>query len=554
MKKLSVSFLGNDFGKIIGTLDLSLSDLCRCVCKKNWSAGTFKDGIRRISNWISSDILALDIDSGCTIEEAKEKFKGYKAIFATTKSHQKEKNGIICDRFRVLLPLELTITSESDYRATWFAAFKLWPFIDEACKDPSRFFYPSGKVVHIQDGIPFPITKEEPKTNAVSQVVIPNGIKGLLSAKTKDFITLGAPDGEWNCRLHLAAVDMKEQQYSFDEAISLLKKASPVLTLDSKDMSTIEGVFNRDVKYAPRLPKTEIATIQGVFNLPDVVEEIASYDRDSLVMEDAKTRRVSFMNPCVDKIAYLEPGVTICGALTGTGKTTVALNVSYNFLKNEPVKKVVYISNEMSSSVVKDRVSCLFLGKSFDYRYLSPEQKEIVRAKSRELSDRFTVVDQNAYDMTVVEEVYSVLEAIERRRGDVGLLIIDYLQTISVSKDPKVRGRYEASKRFGDLLLAYGKRNAPPVLAFAQLKTTKDSVDFTDRVEGDKTICNHSVLTAEIIRTKDTNQSKILFHKDRNGEATGKVAFFLYKNGLLVPQGDESPTVYLSSPSHSDEE
>jgi len=85
--------------------------------------------------------LMLDFDDGITITQAKELFKNYKHIIATTKSHQKEKNGYTCDRFRLILPLEKNLdTTIEEYKQTM--AFLILKYgNDKACKDIARFYY-----------------------------------------------------------------------------------------------------------------------------------------------------------------------------------------------------------------------------------------------------------------------------------------------------------------------------------------------------------------------------------------------------------------------------
>ena len=85
--------------------------------------------------------IMLDFDDGLTIEEARELFKDYTHIIATTKSHQKEKNGYTCDRFRLILPLEENLdTTIEEYKQTM--AFLILKYgNDKACKDIARFYY-----------------------------------------------------------------------------------------------------------------------------------------------------------------------------------------------------------------------------------------------------------------------------------------------------------------------------------------------------------------------------------------------------------------------------
>lgn len=74
---------------------------------RQYSPFFFKDGTKKSENWNNENqnILILDIDDGLTIDKAKEIFKGFKYFICTTKSHQKEKKGLVCDRFRIILPI-----------------------------------------------------------------------------------------------------------------------------------------------------------------------------------------------------------------------------------------------------------------------------------------------------------------------------------------------------------------------------------------------------------------------------------------------------------------
>ena len=63
------------------------------------------NGHRGLDHFISGqNMIAFDIDEGMTIEEAKDVLQNYTYLIYTTRSHQKEKNGVIVDRFRILMP------------------------------------------------------------------------------------------------------------------------------------------------------------------------------------------------------------------------------------------------------------------------------------------------------------------------------------------------------------------------------------------------------------------------------------------------------------------
>lgn len=104
--------------------------------KFNYSAGLFKDGYRNKENYLSyADLVILDIDDGLTIKDCKMMFEAFTYIIATTKSHQKEKNGKICDRYRLILPTETPITlNKDDFSKMMEEVYKDFPFVSKSNK------------------------------------------------------------------------------------------------------------------------------------------------------------------------------------------------------------------------------------------------------------------------------------------------------------------------------------------------------------------------------------------------------------------------------------
>ena len=74
--------------------------------KVQYSCYAWKNGVKKSNNFTreKQDCFILDIDDGMTINEFQSLFNKYKYILGTTKTHQKEKKGIVCDRFRVIVP------------------------------------------------------------------------------------------------------------------------------------------------------------------------------------------------------------------------------------------------------------------------------------------------------------------------------------------------------------------------------------------------------------------------------------------------------------------
>ena len=98
---------------------------------RQYSPFEFIGGIKKSENWNndSQNLLILDVDDGLTIQEAKETFKEYKYLIATTKSHQVDKKGLKCDRFRVILS-SLDIPKGDEYFEFTKILENKYPFID----------------------------------------------------------------------------------------------------------------------------------------------------------------------------------------------------------------------------------------------------------------------------------------------------------------------------------------------------------------------------------------------------------------------------------------
>jgi len=107
-----------------------------------YSAHGFKEGHRKGENVNTHcDLAILDIDDGYSLKDAFNLFTGYKAIIATTKSHQKEKNAIVCDRFRVIIPFKEPMKLSCDnYKMMMSEIFHTFDFVDQACKDNARTY------------------------------------------------------------------------------------------------------------------------------------------------------------------------------------------------------------------------------------------------------------------------------------------------------------------------------------------------------------------------------------------------------------------------------
>lgn len=116
-----------------------------------WSPCIWRDGKRDSKQFLKAYWLALDFDDPeMTLNEAIKAFCDMVHVIGTTRNHQKEKKGIVCDRFRVVLKFTTPIEDLRNYCYTMHKAMERYP-VDKQPKDGARFFYPCREIVSVSN-------------------------------------------------------------------------------------------------------------------------------------------------------------------------------------------------------------------------------------------------------------------------------------------------------------------------------------------------------------------------------------------------------------------
>lgn len=283
--------------------------LAKIIVESPYCLSTFKNGYRKKENFSKAEAIGLDFDEGVTLAEATELFKEYSHIIAPSRSHQIEKNGVVCDRFRVVLFLSTPITDNETFEATWFSLFAKYPKLDKACKDSSRFFYPSQSIHSIVKGglkvEPVEPKKPEPK----ERKEIPVGHVGELGKKTLKFLLEGAPEGQRHNELYAAARDAHQQGYSeewFVQKIeTLCSNIGDDAYQDKGALKAISDAFTKEPKHEPRLGPPEPVPAFHLVRLGELFKEEKPIDW------------------LVDSLMY-RGGLSVLVGPPKTGKSTIA--------------------------------------------------------------------------------------------------------------------------------------------------------------------------------------------------------------------------------------
>ncbi len=119
------------------SIDVSIDELIDLIKKGYAFSAQFKNGYRKTENFICSDFVAVDIDSGLTLEEAKSnEFIQSNALFIyTTPSHTEKAN-----RFRIVFQTPHTIIDKDEWKKSLQGVGRKFGG-DPAVKDGARLFY-----------------------------------------------------------------------------------------------------------------------------------------------------------------------------------------------------------------------------------------------------------------------------------------------------------------------------------------------------------------------------------------------------------------------------
>lgn len=142
--------------------DVSVEELAEAIKKgRSFIAGYLKPNEKRsVKNWVSQQIICLDIDNDewyeengkrkkkkkihMTLEQAIEEFKDSAAFIYTTLSHTKS-----WPKFRVVFVLNQEVKDYNKYQKVIGYFLKKYPFVDQSCKDGSRIFFGGKDVIEL---------------------------------------------------------------------------------------------------------------------------------------------------------------------------------------------------------------------------------------------------------------------------------------------------------------------------------------------------------------------------------------------------------------------
>lgn len=192
------------------------------ILNRVWSPIVWRDGQRRRENFRAARLAVIDVDAGLTLDEARAMCDGRAHIIATTKSHQKDKGGVICDRFRVVLFFDRTIKDLREYE--YNVSMIQRRFRADVTKDGARFYWPSKLVVSAGAGVSTQVVLPPPDPPKRPLVVMPGDRKESLSRNAERAMVSVITNGQRHIKAIAIVLELSEKGWRQDEIVSWVHK------------------------------------------------------------------------------------------------------------------------------------------------------------------------------------------------------------------------------------------------------------------------------------------------------------------------------------------
>ena len=238
-------------------------------------------------------------------------------------------------------------------------------------------------------------------------------------------------------------------------------------------------------------------------------------------------------------IPFTRENLYLFCAYTGSGKSTVAANISFPLWKQK--KKVLVISNEETKLDVIFRIACLEKGYSFnDYKkgYMPKDQQMECFRLFEEITEYVKVIDV-VYQDGITTKIEGVKKLMENVKGQgFSCVLIDYYQLIKDSINDKDRTRYDVLNDLRVWLGQYIKGCEIPVVLFVQLYSQgkRPSKDIDMRIKECSAIVEPASVIIEVVPNFEESTSDFVVHKDRFGVAQGHRIVCPFEKGRYLKQ------------------
>jgi len=258
-------------------------------------------------------------------------------------------------------------------------------------------------------------------------------------------------------------------------------------------------------------------------SMADIMQEVLTRQADRLENRGSIGIPSGFED--IDQLTSGLPNeLIVLAARPSVGKTALAIQIAVNVAKQD--KEVLFASLEMTTMEIADRILSWKSNVSLHNMrngFLTGEQRRAIVERVNEFSQLpLNIVD--ASQVSVTEIMAHALRA--KRRGNLGLIVIDYLELIQPTRREQIREREVAEICAG--LKRLQKDTSVPVVCLAQLNRDVEKGADRDpklsdlRSSGSIEQDAHQVwfLARKILEANpgDNRVAKLIVAKNRNGQ------------------------------------
>ena len=251
--------------------------------------------------------------------------------------------------------------------------------------------------------------------------------------------------------------------------------------------------------------------------------------------------------------------IVVINGGTGTGKTTMTLNLCLNLAKERPI---LYFTLEMSKEQILSKVysniaykyggmtiSNTSILQSYDKNKMTPYQRKCLLEeieKHEELNNFFVVFPESSKIDYIQEQIESITQELQEQGKQTPIVVIDYLQFLQgdtredtqslIKRSQRILKKYAIDKESIVFILSANSREANRQKESSidsgrdssDIEYTADyllSVNFTEFEENPKTEMTRRKLQEKAFKDNTPLKMSLIIHKQRFGQSGGKIDF-----------------------------
>ena len=272
---------------------------------------------------------------------------------------------------------------------------------------------------------------------------------------------------DMNYLVDILSVPIHKDKSLFDYYVNVLRSQGNRLQLKAAVFEFQQGKID-NATLIGRLTDIETSDHKDRPLFRSIRDEIAQFRAD--MESEAGGTVFEFGIPAIDGLVKVYPGnMIVLAGDTSMGKSTLAMQIIQNVAKQKPV---LFASIEMVARELIMRMVKIRTGVSnevvIDPKLTHPEKRKVVYGAYEDLEALpIEIMDVTRCD---VRSIHRAAEGVIRKRGDLGLIVIDYIQRMPWPK--RCRSEFEAASSNSTGVKDISMDTGVPTLLVSQVSRT----------------------------------------------------------------------------------